>query len=68
MDTTWTAEVNERYYATNLEKIKGSLGTYLSGSPIELPIIENEEPNDIPENFDSRVEWSKCESIKEVRD
>jgi hypothetical protein len=68
METTWKAEVDERYYETSLEKIKGSLGTYLVGSPVNLDIIENEEPAEIPENFDSRVEWSKCDSIKEVRD
>lgn len=68
MDTTWTAEVNKRYYETSYENIKGSLGTFLYGSPVTLDIVENEAPEALPDSFDPRVEWSKCDSIKEVRD
>jgi len=34
MDTTWKAEVNKRFYETNYETIKGSLGTFLEGGDV----------------------------------
>lgn len=32
-----------------------------------MPVVEDES-DDIPESFDSRDNWPKCESIKEIRD
>lgn len=39
----------------------------MSPSGASLPLVET-VADEIPENFDSREKWSKCESIKEVRD
>ena len=56
METTWTAEVNKRYFETNEDTIRGQMGA-LEGGPITLEILEIEEANEIPENFDSRTAW-----------
>lgn len=31
-------------------------------------VFTHEKTNDIPDNFDSREHWPKCDSIKEIRD
>jgi len=46
------------------------MGTYLN-TPAYLKLsrkIHNMEGVKLPENFDARDAWPKCDSIKEVRD
>jgi len=54
METTWTAEVDKRYYETSIEQIRGSLGTFLDDKE-NLEVQEIEDANEIPEEFDPRV-------------
>nr|CAH7726466.1 unnamed protein product [Callosobruchus chinensis] len=52
-----------------LSQIQGLLGLRTSDAPSTLETIYHEDNGeDLPEEFDARKQWSKCESIKEIRD
>lgn len=40
METTWTAEVNKRYFETSKDKIRGSMGAFLGEGPEPLEVLE----------------------------
>jgi hypothetical protein len=45
------------------------MGTFTeTPAHLRLPLKVHEINEALPENFDSREAWPKCESIKEVRD
>jgi cathepsin B len=45
------------------------MGTILeTPEHLKLPLKDIEPRGDIPESFDSRTAWPKCESIQEIRD
>ena len=65
----WVAGHNKYFDGMSLETIKGMMGTILeTPEHLKLPVKEIEPLKDIPDSFDSREQWPKCESIKEVRD
>ncbi|KAM3137095.1 hypothetical protein pb186bvf_010823 [Paramecium bursaria] len=66
LKTTWKATHYERFQQINPQKLFGSRIDY----PFldEIPIREIEILKDIPSSFDSRVKWSSCQSMKEIRD
>lgn len=49
-----------------IEAIKAQMGVLEGGE--ELDEVVDAVADDIPDNFDSREAWPKCESIKEIRD
>ncbi|XP_054155215.1 cathepsin B-like [Oppia nitens] len=68
VQNSWTAG---KYYDNDfkLDDLKVKLGVL----PLEEQILETQpEPDyeniEIPESFDSRDKWPKCQSIKEIRD
>jgi len=63
----WKAEYHERFARLSPAERKYLTGTILTKDPI-LPVKEDFPVRDLPDNFDSRVQWDKCESIKEIRD
>lgn len=67
--TTWTAE-KTKFHSWELEKFQRTLGVPLSalGKPSKLDTLVHQKVEDIPAEFDSRVQWPNCPTIKEVRD
>lgn len=71
METTWKAGVNNKFKNTSLrdfQKYLGALETPKAVLEQALPKMVFDDNQDLPENFDSRTNWSSCESIKEIRD
>jgi len=60
LKTTWKATTYERNY-------KPLLGAILDGG-LSLPEKNFKKKVSLPDNFDPREEYPKCESIKEIRD
>merc|ERR1711935_702177 len=71
MNSTWKAGVNTRFANMSTEAIQSSM--------MKIDYVENKKTTNqyfhsyakvasAPASFDSRTEWSKCESISEVRD
>lgn len=68
-EATWTAGVNEYFVGKSMEDIKRLLGSKPEPEWVRLPEKEDETINaNLPENFDSRVQWPNCQSVSEVRD
>ncbi|XP_063959356.1 cathepsin B-like [Lytechinus pictus] len=66
MRTTWKAGMN--FKGRELDDIKRMLGTFRHPNR-RLPRLENPPIcKSLPENFDARVQWPNCPTIKEVRD
>nr|CAI5830576.1 unnamed protein product [Callosobruchus analis] len=54
---------------TPLSYIKGMLGLKRGKLPLNLETVYHEDNGQsLPEEFDARKQWSKCESIAEIRD
>lgn len=68
MNTTWEAGHNERFVDMTLQNAQKLLGSIQTPELSRLPFKEITPRNDLPENFDLRVQWPQCESIKEIRD
>ena len=66
MNTHWQAQAPGRFHKTTLEQVKSLMGT-LMDKESDLPPINHENVN-APDTFDSRDNWPKCDSIREVRD
>ena len=69
MNTSWKAGINSRFADGNIEKMRQLLGVLEEPASVQKvykPIIRS--PKKPPELFDPRVQWPKCESIKEIRD
>jgi len=67
--STWKAGPS-KFMAMSKESVKRLMGVrpeYFEQMK-SFPKIEHEVPNDLPDNFDARVQWPNCASIKEVRD
>jgi cathepsin B len=66
--TTWTAGLNEgsAISGASREQIKKMLGSRKGGP--KLPVKKFEATVDLPDNFDSRVNWPLCPTIQAVRD
>ena len=69
--SNWKAGVNTKFEGASLKEIKSIMGTIVDPKwVIRLPEKEFEPTNiDLPESFDARSNWPKCESvIGHVRD
>ncbi|CAF1319105.1 unnamed protein product [Adineta ricciae] len=67
--TTWKAAPS-KFMSWSEESIRRLMGVdpdYYKQHE-ELPVLEHDVPNDIPENFDAREQWPNCPTLKEVRD
>lgn len=70
LNTTWTAGRNF-HKEINFKYITGLMGVHPDHKKYELPRLAaliGEEIADLPEEFDSRVQWPNCPTIKEIRD
>jgi len=69
VQSDWVAGHNSRFIGKDVNFVKKFLGTFLDEPEhLKLPLKEMELNLAIPDSFDSREAWPKCESIKEVRD
>jgi len=66
--TTWKAAVNPRFEGVSIDVIRGMMGVKGMDEPLGLPIVDRPSVGDLPENFDARVQWANCQSVKEIRD
>jgi len=65
----WTAGRNELFDGKSLEEAKKLLGAILQAPANRRAAIKEIEVTDVlPESFDSRTAWPKCDSLREVRD
>jgi cathepsin B len=69
MNTTWTAGLYADHYVSSLtrENIHSLLGTKLKGGP-KLARKTFTERVAVPDSFDSRTNWPKCQQMKVIRD
>ena len=44
------------------------MGVLDGTSPVELPVREIIPAENLPDSFDPKEKWPKCESLKEIRD
>jgi cathepsin B len=71
-NTTWTAGVNSKFDRVSLKDVQRIMGTVVD--PAWTIKAEVEAPamlfgDDLPTDFDARVQWPKCEStINHIRD
>ncbi|XP_074596304.1 cathepsin B-like [Brevipalpus obovatus] len=65
MNTTWKAGRN--FDPSEYEYVEHLLGAKLSEGRAMLPMKSVEMVEDIPDTFDSRIEWPDCESISLIR-
>jgi len=68
LKTTWTAGRNGRLEDTTLGAVKSWLGVLPDYNNEELPTKQITPAESIPDNFDSREAWPKCQSIPTIRD
>jgi len=67
----WVSGVNEKFEGASLKEVKAILGAIVDPDwVINLPERHIKEPiGDLPESFDARTAWPKCESvINHIRD
>jgi hypothetical protein len=63
MKTTWVAGENIRFKGMTLSEIKKQMGVIMDKeSPVKLPVVSDMMVG-LPESFDSRTNWPKCESL-----
>jgi len=67
-DTTWRAGHNARFENTPLSEAIGLLGALKTPAGRKLPEKDIHVVAGLPDNFDLRVQWPQCESLREVRD
>jgi len=67
--TTWTAGLNEGSLISGatMDQVKALLGARKGGHKLPVKKIQV-DPKDLPDNFDSRLQWPNCASIKAIRD
>jgi len=67
--STWKAGPNkfQKWSKTALQRLMGVRPGHQEQVQ-QLPTIVHDIPNDLPANFDARVQWANCPTIKEVRD
>jgi len=65
--TTWKAGANKRWDYMGKAAIKGQMGALKNPNAKPLPKVNDVMPN-LPDTFDARTQWPKCDSIGEIRD
>lgn len=71
LDVGWKAKFHPKFAIASKNDIKSMLGSLQTPATIRLPrkkAADYSNAADPPEQFDSRTQWPKCESIKEIRD
>jgi len=66
--STWKAGPSERFADISIGTFRTLLGALKTPEDKKLKIKTVPVPKDLPANFDSRVQWPTCDSLKEVRD
>jgi len=68
--TTWTAGLNKGSLVdgATLQQVKALMGAKKGGPKLPIKTQFDVSPKDLPTQFDSRVQWPQCASIKKVRD
>jgi len=68
--TTWTAGLNEGSLVAGAtrDQIKSLLGVRKGGPQLPVKKEFTVDPKDLPDSFDSRMQWPLCSSIQAVRD
>ena len=65
---SWKAGVS-KFKGWSMTSIKRLMGVLNVGKITEyLAVKEHDDAGDIPDEFDSRVQWPNCPTIKEIRD
>jgi cathepsin B len=64
---TWKAGPS-KFKDWSMQSIKRLMGVLNIGRITEFLAVKEHEVKDIPDEFDSRVQWPNCPTIKEVRD
>ena len=65
---SWKAGVS-KFKGWSMESIKRLMGTLNVGKITDFLVVkEHELKDDIPDEFDSRVQWPNCPTIQEIRD
>jgi len=68
-DSSWKAGLNPRFEGMSIRDFKKLLGAKLNTPPeLKLPLKEVQVPNDLPTEFDARVQWANCSTIGTIRD
>jgi len=67
LGSTWTAGVNHRFEQSPMTNYIME-SKYLDGPKMPSRGFLSEMSAELPESFDSRENWSQCESLHEVRD
>jgi cathepsin B len=67
--STWKAGPSKftTWPEASVRRLMGVLPGYAEQHKL-LPVLHHEVPAALPDNFDARVQWPNCPSIKEVRD
>ncbi|CAF0909619.1 unnamed protein product [Adineta steineri] len=67
--STWKAAPSKfmTWSTASIKRLMGVRREHLMEIKQLEPLI-HEVPNDLPENFDGREQWSNCPSLKEIRD
>uniref|UniRef100_A0A8C5A8E3 Cathepsin B n=1 Tax=Gadus morhua TaxID=8049 RepID=A0A8C5A8E3_GADMO len=65
VNTTWKAGQNFRH--VDHSYVKKLCGTFLNGPRLPTMVRYSGDVK-LPENFDSRVQWPQCPTLKEIRD
>jgi hypothetical protein len=66
VQSNWVAGHHERF--TTLNDVVPLLGSRTTPTEKRAPVKNIEPLTDLPEEFDPRTKWPKCESLFEVRD
>lgn len=66
--TTWKAGHNHYFDGKTMKEIEQLMGTLETPEDLKLPLKDITPLEALPDNFDSREQWSSCDSIKEIRD
>jgi cathepsin B len=67
--STWTAGPSKFMYMEekSVRRLMGVRPEYFEQHKLMTP-IEHQVPNDLPTEFDARVQWPNCASLSEIRD
>ena len=70
MQTTWTARTYSQFEDLDLHQARLRTGFKVHGASLEAPrkLFSREALKSLPESFDAREAWPKCQTLKEIRD
>ena len=68
LDTTWKAAPSRRFEGNDEDDVRRLCGVLMDNNGPELPVLDIEVPDDLPDSFDAREQWPNCRSIRDIRD